>query len=237
MLFAYRQQCQRLLHDAGDARFNPADLDSYINTARGQLAGETECIRVYASLALAANTQQYPFSSITFPAGTTGVQGVLNVRMASYALGTGAVNVRPRPWEWFNLYYLCHPVPQAKAPEVFAQFGQGANGTLWFNLPDLPYTVNLDTVCFPVTLTTDTTPEAIPYLWSDAVPYFAAYLAMLNAQKVDAADAMLKLYSVFVDRARKAATPTVMPRIYQGTEDPFLANRLGIRVAAGGGSA
>jgi hypothetical protein len=227
MLNSYLQQTQLLLNDVGEAKYNLADLVTYVNTARGQIAGEAECIRVYATLAVNAPTQEYPFSSITFPAGVQGVQGVLNVRMANYALGNGAVLVRPRPWEWFFVYYVCNQ-QVAKAPEVFAQFGQGALGTLWINLPDGPYTLSLDTVCFPSPLIDDNTSEALPYLWTDAVPYYAAYFALLTAQNTQAAAEMMKLYGMFVQKARGGATPSVEPFIYQQSPDPFLANRLGI---------
>jgi hypothetical protein len=151
----------------------------------------------------------------------------LNVRLANYALGNGAVYMRPRPWEWFHLYFLCNQ-QVAGAPAVFAQFGQGALGTLWINLPDGPYTLSLDTVCFPSPLIDDSTSEALPYLWTDAVPYYAAYFALLTAQNTQAAAEMMKLYGMFVQKARGAANPSVMPMNYNQSPDPFLANRLGI---------
>jgi hypothetical protein len=209
----------------------------YINTARGQVAGEGECIRVYGTLTLAPPTQQYGFSAIEFPAGTEGVQGVLNVRLANFNIpGTpGATYVRPRPWEWFHLYYLSQNNPVAGQPEVFAQYGQGALGTLWFNLPDLPYVVSLDTVCYPINLVDDTTVEALPYLWTDAVPYYAAWLGMMNEQRQGDADKMMERYKDLMQRARGASTPSVLPGIYQQQPDPFLANRLGISPQRGAG--
>jgi hypothetical protein len=77
-------------------------------------------------------------------------------------------------------------------------------------------------------LTDDTTAEAIPYLWTDAVPYYAAYFALLTAKQSDPAAEMMKLYQMFVQRARAASTPSVLPGIYQQQGDPFMANRLGI---------
>lgn len=225
-LFAYRQQTQRLLADTRTVRSNPSDLDGYINQARGQLAGESECLRVYGSLALAADTQQYPFSAISLADAPAGTEGVLSVRTASYAVASGAKRVMPRPWPWFNLYILCQPVPETGAPSVYAQYGQGAAGTLFFNMPDQAYTLNLDTACYPAALAADTDPEAIPYPWTDAVPYYAAYLALLPADG-DSAQRMLDLYGIFVQRARRAATPTVLSNNYEQTSDPTLANKLG----------
>ena len=231
-LIAYQQQTRLLLNDAGFVRFNDFDLVSFINIARGQIAGEAECIRVYASLAITAGTQQYPFSSITFPGSTLGVAGVLNVRMATFSPATaGQLMIAPREWEFFNTYVLAESVPVAGPPSIWAQFGQGANGTLFFNLPDSDYTVALDTVCFPSVLNADSDPEAVPYLWTDAVPYFAAYLALLTAQQADAAAAMLKLYQVFAARARAFATPSVLPHQYSQANDPEMSGRLGLSKA------
>ena len=227
MLFTYQQQVERLLSDVIQARYNREDLTYYINQARGQLAGESECIRVYATLVLAAGTQQYAFSLINLN-GAAGVEGPLTVRTASYAVGQGAKLVLPRPWPWFNLYVLCHPAPIAGPPDTYSQYGQGAAGTLFVNMPDQSYTLNLDTACYPVSLADDTTAEAIPYLWTDAVPYYAAYLALMSMPGQDQrAQQMFQLYSLFVTRARRAATPTVLQSNFEQTSDPTLANKLG----------
>jgi hypothetical protein len=93
-------------------------------------------------------------------------------------------------------------------------------------------------VCFPITLASDSDPEAIPYLWTDAVPYFAAYLALLSAQsQARQADAerMFSRYSEFLNRARRFATPSVLSGIYPQNPSPVMQNQLGIQRAAGGG--
>ncbi len=230
MLIAYQQATRLLLNDAGFATFNDFDLATYISSARGQIAGAEECIRIYASLAVTAAAQQYPFSAIALPAGTVGVQGAINVRMETYQVpGTvGNLMVTPREWEYFNTFVLSNAAPPAGPPDTWAQFGQGVNGTIFVNLLDANYTLNLDTVCYPVVLTTDATPEAIPYLWTDAVPYYAAYLAMLSAQSVEAAAGMYKMYELFAQRARQYATPSVLPHQYAGGPDPVMASRLGL---------
>ena len=40
MLFQYQQQTQRLIRDTRQELVNPDDLVTFINEARGQLAGE-----------------------------------------------------------------------------------------------------------------------------------------------------------------------------------------------------
>ncbi len=235
MLTSYLQTTRRILKDVTFTKFIDGDLEDWINIGRGQLAGESECVRVYGALTLAPPAQQYSFSSITLPAGTVGVKGVLNVRMITYTIpGTdplGAVLVTPREWEFFNTFVLAQGVPIAGPPDTWAQFGQGANGSIFVNAPDLPYVLNLDTVVLPSDLHNDTDVEAIPPLWTDAVPYYAAYLAMLTNHE-EGADNMLKLYELFTSRARQFATPSVLSGQYSQAPDPMMASRLGVTRAA-----
>lgn len=229
MLTEYQQKTRLLLHDESFAKYNDFNIRMWVNEARGQVAGEAECVRVYATLAATSATQQYQFSSIVFPTGTTGVQGPLSVRMITYAIpgvtgGNG--RVAAREWEWFNTFVLSQSAPVPGRPSVWAQFGQGASGTVFVNLLDGPYTLNLDTVCYPASLTNDASPEALPYQWTDAVPYYAAYLGYMYAQDSQRADGLYKLYEAFMQRARRTATPSVLPHQYEQTVDPVVLARM-----------
>jgi hypothetical protein len=230
-LSTYTQRTQLLLNDMKMERFNLFDLRSYVNTARGQLAGESECIREYTTLALAINTQVYPLSSVTLP---TGASSIIAVRQASVQVGDGAQALYVREFPFFQQYYLNQPVPLPGRPSIYSQYFYGSTGTLYFSpVPDATYTVNVDSVCLPVDLTDDTTTELIPALWTDAVPYYAAYLAYLTAQDGQNADSMMKQYSDFVSRARRAATPSVLPVTAPQVPDATQGNKLGIQRAAG----
>lgn len=233
MLDQYMQRTQLLLNDPSFEMFNDGDLTNYINMARGQIAGEAECVRAYATLAVADTTQQYPFSSISLSGYTASVLGVLNVRQATYAIASGQKQMYSRPFPWFNSFILSQPVPVAGPPATWSQFGQGANGTLFINLVDQTYTLSLDTVCYPVPLVDDTTEEAIPYQWTDAVPFYAAYFAALTVGNKDQADAMWKEYEKFMGRSRGAATPSVLPTNFAQPPDPFINNRLGLQTGRG----
>jgi hypothetical protein len=245
MLTAYLTATQSLLQvpPAPTTLYTTAVLTTFINSARGQLAGEAECIRFMGSLPLTAGSNSYPFGSIALAGGTSvGIQGVLNVRTAWYLVGTGQKWLRPRPFEWFSLYELNNPAPLPGPPQVWSQFGQGAQaqvspnpvggGSLYVSPPpDTAYTVPLDCVCYPIPLVDDTTPEAIPYLWTDAVPYFAAYLALLSAQtgaRIQQAQQMYQTYGEFVARGRRAATPSVLPVLYPQIPNPVRQNQLGM---------
>lgn len=229
MLDQYLQRTQLLLGDPEFVKFNEGDLTNYVNMARGQLAGETECIRVYATLAVDNTAQQYPFSSVNLGGLTTSVLGVLNVRQITYAVASGQAALHSRPFPWFNQYVLAQSVPTAGVPESWSQFGQGATGSIFINLLDGPYTLSLDCVGYPVALDDDSTAEAIPYQFTDAVPFFAAYFAALTANDMDRADALFKEYSKFAARGRQATTSSVLPTNFSQAPDPFMANRLGLQ--------
>jgi len=222
VLTAYQNATAALLQNppAPNPLYATANLTTYINTARGQLCGEAECVVYMGALALTPGVQTYSFSAITFSASSavTGLQGPLNIRTAWRNVASGLAWMRPRPFPWFSLYELNQAVPIPGPPVIWAQYGQGATGTIFVSpVPDAAYTLVLDTVCYPIPLVDDTTVEAIPYMWTDAIPFFAAFYALLGAQTVarDAdADKMFQRYQQFVQRARSASTPSVLSGIY-----------------------
>lgn len=185
-------------------------LDAYINSARNQVAADAECIRVPGTLALTAGTQSYSFASINTSA-TPGAGNVISVRSA----GISGQPLDIRNWEWFAQYYFGNG--QAGVPIRVAQQGQGVNGTLFFNpTPSVSLTAYLDVVCLPIPLVTDLTVEAIPPLWTDAVPFYAAWLGMQNLQRQADADMMLQRYQSLTRRGRQLATPTELPENLPG---------------------
>jgi hypothetical protein len=254
LLQTYLTRTQQLLQNpaAPTSLYATADLTSYINVARGQLAGETESCRALGTLSTVIGTRNYNFSSISLPAGA-GLQGVINVRQMLYAVASGYQWFRPRPWSYFWLYYMNNPVPVGGAPQRWSQFGQGSSGqgsitgigagtmsSGSFYLdppPDLVYSLLIDCSCYPIALVADTDVEALPYLFTDAVPYFAAYLALLSSQtsaRVEDAQKMFDLYKMFVDRASQASAPNVNRFLYERQSDPTMINKLGITSKAGG---
>jgi hypothetical protein len=238
VLTSYLNATARLLQNpaATNPLYATADLTIYINTARGQIAGQEKCIRAMGSLTLTIGTNgPYLFSSIVFPTSSavSGISGAFNVQTAWYQVGTGQKWVTPRSWPWFSLYNLNNPVlgNTSGPPADWAQLGQGTSGSLYFDPPpDFAYVVPVDCACKPIDLVDDMTVEAIPPLWTDAVPYFAAYLALLSAQtgvRTQEADAMFKRHEMFAQRARVAATSQIVPYQQEGTPNLMRANQLG----------
>jgi len=172
----------------------------------------------------------------------------MHVRAITYNVGqniyglAGQQFVVPRSWEWFTLYHLNNPVPDVGPPSVWSQFGQGSAGTGTgssatgsFYLdppPDAVYSLNLDCVCYPIALALDADPEALPYQWTDCVPFFAAYYAYLSSQtgaRQADAERMFNHYKEFLQRARQAANPSVNRTQYEQASSPVQAVKLGIK--------
>lgn len=217
-LFAYLQRTRLLLKDAGFTMFRDGDLASYINTGRGQVAAEGECVRALGTIALTASQQSYTFASITLPAGV-GYNSVLTVRQ----VGTGGILLTPRTWEWLFEYYVA-PGVAAGSPVDWAQLGQGTSGSFYLGpTPSTNGSASLDVVIEPIALATDASIEAIPYPFTDAVPYFAAYVALLTERADAAAQNMYLNYERFMLRARATSTPSVLPQQYPGATGAKLA--------------
>jgi len=243
------------LPSAPQSLYTTANVTQYINIARGQLAGESHCIRRIGTLNTTIGQVNYNFSAISplVEGGTTAdpsVAGVIHVRDCFYSVASGYSWMRPRDFPWYRLYHFNNPVPQNGPPKLWTQHGQGSSGTgsitgvgggtlssgsLWIDPPpDVVYALNMDTVCYPIALAEDTDPEALSYLWTDCVPYYAAYMALLSAQtseRMQAAERYFGIYQQFVARARAAATPEVNSYLYPKQPDPAMANKFG----AGGG--
>lgn len=180
----------------------------------------------------------YNFTDINV-SSVDGVAGALQVRSIRYAVGLGFSRLRVRNWEWLESFELNTATPASGPPTVFAQYAQGEQGSFWLSpIPDDIYTLTCDTVCLPIDLVDDTTVETIPSLWQAAVPFYAAFLALLSAQSAQRqndAQRMLDRYTFFVDRARQFATPSVNKNLYPQQQDPTTLSKLGLTPKAGAG--
>lgn len=211
-LNAYIAATQLLLSNpaAPVTLYTSANITQFVNTARLQLAGESECCRHSGTLALTSATPIYVFSSITGLGA--GAQGVYNIRQATINAGSGQLYMGSRPYPWAVQYWGKGTSITQAQPTEWSQYGIGATGSLQVNpWPDTNYTMNLDTVAVPIVLGLDTDPEIIPYAYTDCIPFFAAYYAYMSAQRQSDADLMYGRYREFLARAQKIAIPNVLP--------------------------
>jgi hypothetical protein len=233
MLDTYLAQTRRLLQNPGapTALYSTADLTAYINQARGQTAADGECIRRQGTLSLTAGNRVAQFSALVL--NDPAVSGAYKINQVSYGVGSGQRSIDVRPWAWFQSFLLSNPIPPEGAPREWAQYAQGVTGDIYVDpLPDTDYTLYCDCVCKPIDLVTNATAESIPQMWQDAVPFLAAYWALLAAQSAVRqadADRMMARYEEFRGRARRFANPAITPHAYSQQPDPTQLSKLGLQ--------
>lgn len=182
---------------------------------------------IYNSVGTGGNSYTLAASAATISGSTLtgggtnmqGIQSVLTIRqLAINTTGSTYKALISRPWPWFNRYYLTNGSAQTLGvPTTWSQLGLGNSGSFGVGPPPLSSLfLKADVVCLPVALTSDSTPEAIPYPFTDAIPYYAAYKAYLSSQKTQDATTMFTRYKEFAKRAVDETAPTVLPGNYLG---------------------
>lgn len=251
MLDVYTTDTRRLLQNPSPASaglYSTADITAAINKARRHLAIKGECIRRIGTISTVSGTRSYSFGGVDIGvAAVTGVAGILNIRRINYVVGDGEKYITPRPWEWFDQFCLNNPVPLgdqnnpgSRTPRVWAQYGQGGSassglsntsGSFYIDpLPDDVYDLRCDCQCYPVPLVDDTTVEAIPVVFTDAVPFIAAWYILLGSQnqarRADA-EGYYKYGMDYVGVGRTGSNPAVLRPQYEQADDPAQSGKAG----------
>lgn len=242
-LAQYLVRTRRLLQNptAPTALYPDDALTEYINQGRTQIAGESESIRALGTVTTTTDDRRISISAIdTGVSATNGIAGALKVNSVMYSVGEGYLWVGPQAWPAFQTYKMAKPVPDTGPPTDWSQFGQGSTGDFYLDpVPDTTYVLTCDCVCYPNELDgTLNEVDAIPKLWDDAVPYFAAYLALLAAQTQQRqadADRMMSRYRFFTERARQFSNPMPSNYLYSQAKDQTRANKMGGGSPQGGG--
>jgi hypothetical protein len=108
------------------------------------------------------------------------------------------------------------PLTSQYVPTAAAQFGQGANGSLYlYPIASQPYQLEMDCLAWPSDLITDQDVEAIPDPWTEAVVYLATHYCYLSLQNLNAAN----YYRTQFDQ--------MMPRYRNGTQTGRSSNPYG----------
>jgi hypothetical protein len=220
-LTAYLTATQRLLHDTSGTRYPTIDLTAYINTARSQLALEGECVRVLygADYSTTNNTvtNQETYNLPTTVATNYGIKDVISVRSVSVNYGgqqgSNQYMLSQMDFTGLQAFYRFYGPNLVGNPAVWAFY---QNKIYLRPIPSQVYPMQWDTMCSVIDLVDNTTPEAIPYPFTDCVPYYAAYMAYLNSQREADAKAMKVIYEEFAGRARKFVQRTYAPNVYSG---------------------
>src|SRR5262249_27210364 len=145
------------------------------------------------------NQEVYNFSTLnTLARLTAGVNKVAGVNTIACQWGQGSVYkpmLSRKIWSEFAAYYRINANQYVNFPSTWSLYKRGFGGSFYlFPLPGQVMSMDVDTFGSPVDLADDSTAEAIDDPWTDAVQYYAAYLAYNNSQRKADGDRMLKTY-------------------------------------------
>ena len=158
-----------------------------------------------------AGQEAYPLpKNVCLTLGIKDVIGVRGVAVNFGSYGSNIYTLRYDDWTSFQAYYRVYQQLSGN-PVIWTRY----QDTIFLRpIPSSAYPMNWDCQCSVVDLIDDTTPEAIPYSFTDAIPYFAAYLALMSAQRKDDAKNMLDIYERFTKTGRRNVQSTFVPDIY-----------------------
>lgn len=156
---------------------------------------------------LNAGQEVYPFTGVSL-ATLPGAGKVYFVRSVSIIYANYRYSLPVYPFTIYQAMIRQYPFQYQYVPTFASQFGQGAQGSFYvYPLPSQTYQYELDCLCSPANLTTDSSVEVLPDPWTDAVKFYAAHLAYLSIQNMNTAQFYLKLYNdqvpVYSNAARR----------------------------------
>lgn len=160
--------------------------------------------------ATVVNQEVYPFSNVNslVALSGSGISSIYMVNSISLIWGTFRYTLMRMSFSKYQALARTYTAGYTYIPAVFSQFGQGVAGSVYvYPIPNSPYQMEWDCCCLPAPLNTDTDPEALPYPWTDAVPFLACYYAFSGAQRFADADRMWKEFEKYTKRARQMSNP------------------------------
>jgi len=158
--------------------------------------------------------ERYPyigFFNNFLKAQYAGVDKVLDTIACSVNWGgTTRPNLDWMPWDEFQAYCRAYAVLNMSYPAVWSVFNDGPQGEIWmFPVPSQYNEIELDVTCQPLDLIDDSTFDAIPEGFQEALKYGAAAIAFESSGRYAQAQAMedrfadnLGVARVAVDRGK-----------------------------------
>lgn len=228
-LATYQADTQNLLNDSQGQFYSLPTLTSYINRARRKIASASGCVRILVHAQTHANQEEYRFSEWTaLVQATPGVREILAIRSLAIAIGPGGGAWKPvwnrLPWTDFQARFRIwnHAwIGTISYPGFYAQYGFGISGSVFLApIPSQEQPMELDASCMPFPLSTDNDPECIPTPWTDAVAYFAAYLALLQQQRAQDAAGLLQIFQAELPFCASVVAPTMVTSPYGAVQRP-----------------
>ena len=240
MLINYINETQSLLNDPGGQFFPIPTMTNFVNRSRRRIAAVSGCLRVIPPGAQTIPNQEvYPFSS--WNALVQGImpqaQSILACRSLSVGLGGkwviddfGNGKIVGGSWKpmWRRLVWTDFQarfriyggtfMGTISEPGWWAQYGHGPTGAIYLApIPTQTMPIEVDLSIIPQPLLTDKDVDPISYPWADAVPYWAAVLALLQQQRKEDAGAMAELFNNDLPLCASVVCPQMIQSAYGAT--------------------
>ena len=188
-LSGYITQTRRLLHDVNANFWTDAELTDYINDGRNTLVRDTGCNRVLQSHTAPAGVETVSFTAL--PQGDKTID-VINVnlywgnsRIPLYYLAWTDFNAQLRYWQ----NYTGRPIAYSMYGPKQLYIGPS---------PDQSYVMEFDTVVEVDPMVNGSDVETLPAPFTEAIPFFAAYMAKYQEQSYGEAEIFDQQYNKHV---------------------------------------
>lgn len=143
-----------------------------------------------------------------------GMREILAIQNISISWGGIKPTMRHLDFSAFQAYLRAYNTQSTNWPAVWAQYGQGVQGSVYLNpIPSQIMQMEWDCYCLPEDLNGDEDPEFIPYPFTNAVPYYAAWWASIP-MSTDMANYFDSLYKRAIKEARSWTDIVVFPDFY-----------------------
>lgn len=168
------------------------------------------------SLTTVAGQEIYTFSTANGLATLyPGIQQITGVMSVAISWGSMKPMLEQKIWSEFQAYLRSYNTGLQNFPTIWSQYGQGQNGTIYlWPIPSTASQMDWDVWCAPIPLVDDTTFEAIPYPWTIAVKFYAAYLAYDNSQRAADSDRMFERWERYMKELRAGVEAPFVPSYY-----------------------
>lgn len=146
---------------------------------------------------------------------TPGYNKILDVITVAATWGGMKPTLGQVPWGSIEAYYRSYAVPTLGQAYIWAKYGQGVFGSIYlWQIPSTAQAMDWDCICLPTDLVDDTSVDAVPDPFSDAVAYYAAHRCYLNAQRYADSKTMKEFYTDFLLSARATTGGTLVSDWY-----------------------
>ena len=144
-----------------------------------------------------------------------GLGTILGVQSISVSWGSVRPTLKKRDFSWLQAYARSASMIYQNYPRIWAPYGQGVTGSFYlWPVPQAYNEMEVDCYFSVLDLSVSQTVDLIPEPWDEPVMYYAAYLAYLNAQRMDDARAMLSEHERLMVQARGVVSTDTTPDPY-----------------------